>query len=257
MKKYKLAILCMASATAISAQNAITSTGVEGFLARGIQMYDNENYNGCIDQMSEARALDISKSFAETADYYIALSKYNRGDSECLSLLEKFLSDYPASTLRQSVLYTIGNYHFYKDRFDEALTRYEQVPETAFDGQRASELTYRKSFCYIRQKDYDKARRGFNKLKGKSKYNDLANYYLAVIDYSEGNYDEAESGFQRVSKKSSLYSEAQFYLCQIAFHKSDYTSVQAAGNALLAKNLPAEMTAELNTILSTLRFDEG
>ena len=167
MKKYKLAILCMASATAISAQNAITSTGVEGFLARGIQMYDNENYNGCIDQMSEARALDISKSFAETADYYIALSKYNRGDSECLSLLEKFLSDYPASTLRQSVLYTIGNYHFYKDRFDEALTRYEQVPETAFDGQRASELTYRKSFCYIRQKDYDKARRGFNKLKGK------------------------------------------------------------------------------------------
>ncbi len=257
MKKYKLAILCMASATAISAQNAITSTGVEGFLARGIQMYDNENYNGCIDQMSEARALDISKSFAETADYYIALSKYNRGDSECLSLLEKFLSDYPASTLRQSVLYTIGNYHFYKDRFDEALTRYEQVPETAFDGQRASELIYRKSFCYIRQKDYDKARRGFNKLKGKSKYNDLANYYLAVIDYSEGNYDEAESGFQRVSKKSSLYSEAQFYLCQIAFHKSDYTSVQAAGNALLAKNLPAEMTAELNRIIGESEYHLG
>ena len=78
MRGHKLAMLCLASASMLAAQNATTSAGADGYLSRGIRMYDNRNFTGCIDQLSELKRLDAPASVYEDADFYIAMAKMQR-----------------------------------------------------------------------------------------------------------------------------------------------------------------------------------
>ena len=80
-------MLCLASASMLSAQNATTTAGADGYLSRGIRMYDNKNFTGCIDQLSELKRLEAPASVYEDADFYIAMAKMQRNDADCVDAL--------------------------------------------------------------------------------------------------------------------------------------------------------------------------
>lgn len=257
MKKYKLAILCLASASALTAQNAITSAGAEGYLSRGLRMYGDKNYTGCIDQLTEMKRLGMPESLREEADFYIALAKFNRNDSDCTDALAAFLKNYPASAHRHEIKAAIGDCHFYRNDYAAAARDYVSVPEDAFDAGARADLIFRKSFSHIRIKDYGEAEQGLKKLRGNKRYNAQAAYYLAFIDYAKGNYGAAATGFRNVGKQSGLWEEAQFYLCQIAFDGKDYAAVQSQGAPLLDGRLPSGMKAELMRIVGESDYHLG
>lgn len=238
-------MLCLASAAAMTAQNAVTSTDADGFLSRGVRMFDNKNYNGCIDQLTLLRQMNIPESLAEEADYYILLSKLNRNDADCLNAVGRFLSDYPASARRHDVRFAAAD-HFYHTRdYEKAVTWFSALPEDAFDGSKNAELVFKRSVSLIQCGDYDAAQKGLLRLKSDKTYREPAGYYLAVIDYRNGDYDAAEKGFRNISKRSSLWKEAQFYICQIDFRNAGYSEVRDSGEALLDSGLPEEMQTEL------------
>lgn len=257
MKRYKLALLCLAPASLMSAQNAACDAGAEGYLSRGIGMYENKNYNGCIDQLTQLKRMEAPASAYEDADFYIALSKFNRNDGDCVEALRKFLTDYPASVRRHDARLAIADYYFYNDRFEEAVDEYGKIPESAFDSYRRADLLYRKGFSLIRVKDYDRAAACFGKLKTDSRYREQATYYGAVIDYSKGDYKSAANGFRSVGKKSGLYGEARFYLCQIMFQDGDYQGVRSESDALFSSKLPSEMETELYRIAGESEYHLG
>ena len=58
----------------------INSTGADGYLARGKAMYNQGNYAGAIDQLSHLKRMPVSSTVADCADFYIAMSNYERGN---------------------------------------------------------------------------------------------------------------------------------------------------------------------------------
>ena len=257
MKGQKLAILCLASAAMLSAQNAATSAGADGYLSRGIHMYGNKNYTGCIDQMSELKRMEAPSSAYEDADFYIAMAKFQRGDQDSVEALRDFLSAYPASIHRLEAQFAIGNYFFYRDRFEEAFAEYRTIPADAFDADTRSDLLYRRAFCRLGMKDYDYAASEFAALKSDRRYSEHSAYYLAYIDYAEGNYSKAERGFSAIKSNSRFYGESQFYLCQIDFKDGNYNETIDRGTSLLGKKLPTEMKSELNRIVGESEYQLG
>lgn len=257
MKGHQLAILCLASSAMLSAQDAVTSAGADGYLSRGIRMYDNKNFSGCIDQLSELKRLEAPASVYEDADFYIAMAKWQRNDADCVEALEQFIKAYPASIHRLEARYAIGNYHYYNNRFDKALAAYEAVPASAFDADTRADLLMRRAFCRLSAKDYDRAASELRALKGDRRYNEHADYYLAYIDYATGDYDSAEQSFGAIRKSSRFWGEAQFYLCQIDFKNGKYSDVESKGSDLLDQRLPADMKAELNRIVGESEYHNG
>lgn len=51
------------SAPGASAQ--LNSTDADGYFTRGIGMYDDRNYNGCIDQLLQLRHMPLTQSQSE------------------------------------------------------------------------------------------------------------------------------------------------------------------------------------------------
>ena len=110
MRKHLLALLGIIPLAAVSApvQDNILETSAEGYLGRGIRMYDTKNYTGCIDQLGEAKRMEAPASLHEDADFYIASAKFRRGDSDCLKAMLTFVEDYPASIHRFQMWFNIG-----------------------------------------------------------------------------------------------------------------------------------------------------
>ncbi len=257
MKKYQLALLGLATLSASASQDAVKDTSAEGYLARGILMYECKNFTGCIDQLTEAKRMTPPASIYEDAEYYIAMSKFKRGDGDCLSALQQFAQKYPASLRRFDVWFNIGNSYFNKGKYGEASIAYGKVDDNAFTGEDYADLVYRRAFCQLRLAQFDKAQRGFEKLKGTTKYREASGFYTAYVSYANGNYAEASRGFKSISRQSSLWNEAQYYLCQIQFEDGDFDSALTTGNKLLTANLTTDMKAELNRVLGESEYHLG
>ena len=140
-------MLCLASASMLSAQNATTTAGADGYLSRGIRMYDNKNFTGCIDQLSELKRLEAPASVYEDADFYIAMAKMQRNDADCVDALELFVEAYPASIHRLEARMALGDHYFYNNDFAAALRGYEGIPASAFDADKRGDLLFRRAFC--------------------------------------------------------------------------------------------------------------
>ena len=257
MKKYSLALLCLSAATAVSAQTTITETGAEGYFARGIRMYDEKNYTGCIDQLKEARSMAVPASLREDADYYIALAKFRRGDKDCTEALRAFIERYPASVHRHDVQFSLGDYYFYEGNYAEARRAYNRIPDGAFAANRGEDLIYRRAFSDLKLKDYVSAKSGFDKLRGSRQYADASVFYNGYILYAQGDYDAAATEFKSVSRQSPLSAEARYYLCQIDFKNANYAEVISEGNRLMERTLPQDMQAELWRIVGESEYHQG
>ena len=257
MRGHKLAMLCLASASMLSAQNATTTAGADGYLSRGIRMYDNKNFTGCIDQLSELKRLEAPASVYEDADFYIAMAKMQRNDADCVDALERFVEAYPASIHRLEARMALGDHYFYNNDFAAALRGYEGIPASAFDADKRGDLLFRRAFCRLNTKDYDGAAAELRQLRADSRYSEHSAYYLAYVDYARGDYDSAEQAFSAIRKNSRFWGEAQFYLCQIDFKKEKYSDVVSAGKDLLDKKLPVEMATELNRMLGESQYHLG
>ena len=175
-------MLCLASASMLSAQNATTTVGADGYLSRGIRMYDNKNFTGCIDQLSELKRLEAPASVYEDADFYIAMAKMQRNDADCVDALERFVEAYPASIHRLEARMALGDHYFYNNDFAAALRGYEGIPASAFDADKRGDLLFRRAFCRLNTKDYDGAAAELRQLRADSRYSEHSAYYLAYGD---------------------------------------------------------------------------
>ncbi len=259
MRKHLLALLGIIPLAAVSApvQDNILETSAEGYLERGIRMYDTKNYTGCIDQLGEAKRMEAPASLHEDADFYIASAKFRRGDSDCLKAMLTFVEDYPASIHRFQMWFNIGNYYYENGEYREAVTAYGRVGKESFSGNDMDDLTYRRSFCYLRLAEYDKARAGFSRLKGSKEYGEASAFYDAYISYANGDYGKAETGFKSIPQRSRLWNEAQYYICQIRFEDADYDNALRIGNRLLSEKFPKDMDTELRRVVGESEYHLG
>ena len=132
IKKVLLSALVVAPAIAVG-QPAIMSSDAAGYLERGRQMYESHNYVGAIDQLEHMKQLPSTPSMREQADYYIALSKFERGEESSLGALLQFYNQYPASPLGMQALLKAGNYFFYRGQWESALNAYSLVRNRSLD----------------------------------------------------------------------------------------------------------------------------
>lgn len=256
MKK-RIVISAIAAAALISAPAQINNPSTEGYYSRALHMYQDKNYNGCIDQMSHLLELNPTPQQREDADYYIAMSSMAKGESNAIELLNKFLENYPASLHRMDVVNAKGDYYFSREQYAIALSEYKLVDVEALLDPKKEDYTYRKSYCYLKLTDYADAEAGFKNLCSTKKYGNSAKFYCGYIAYVKSNYNEALSYFSQVDPKSELGDMTNYYKSQIYFFREDYAKAQSEASKLLNKDVDALYIAEANRIVGESLYNQG
>ena len=256
MKKILFSVLVAAPMVAM-AQPGVMSSEAAGYLERGKQMYESHNYVGAIDQLEHMKQLPADASMREQADYYIALSRFERGDDGSLMALQRFIDQYPASTKAVEAQMKIGNYYFYRGQWESALFSYSLVRNRALDLNSDEDLEYRRAYCNLRLGNYHEAERQYNELDRSTRYAGASEFYKAYLDYAQGDYDEAIEKFSRIPEGSELGYQSQYYITQIEYNKKHYNDVIAAGTALLDQHGNDYFDAELNRIVGESYYHLG
>lgn len=247
-----LAVVALASA-----QPTVMDTGVQGYLERGKPMYESRNYVGAIDQLSHLDNLQAPARVLEEADYYMALSRFERDEASSLQALRDFIDKYPSSLYTQEVLMKIGNYYFYHGEFGDALVAYTQVRDHSLNANENEDLIYRMAYSDLQLGSYDDARQLYERLRGTRRYDDAVRFYDAYIDYANKNYDAAYSKFTRVNRIGDLGYQSQYYICQIDFNRKRYDKTISLGKSLLSDDANDYFAPEINRLVGESYYHEG
>lgn len=248
---------CACVAPLAQAQTDILSSSSDGFLSRGMLMYNDHNYVGAIDQLSHIKSMPASTEIREEADFYIVMSYYQQGSPESISKLQLFASKYPFSFHIPEVWFNVGNSYFYAGQYGDAVRTYNLVTPVALDATQNEDLIYRRAYSELRVSDFDDAQRDFNRLVNSSKYRDAVIFYQGYLDYSKGDYDAAMTKFKRIDRKGELGYNAQYYMAQIYFAQNDFNKVTSLGNTLLGDKNNGEFKSELNRIVGESYYHLG
>ena len=245
------------SAAPVAAWAGPDSPGADGYFSRGIAMFRNGNYNGCIDQLNYMRTLSPTPCQAEEADYYLALASLYIGDDEAVDLLNRFLEDYPESHLCPDVKAAIGEYYLTRANYSEALTWFDKVDSEALSLDSADKLCYHTAYCRMMLGDRERARQLFERVTPDNNLYHAARFYLGYIAYTEGDYASARRIFESVNTSRRPADAAAYYLAQIDFIDRNYDSALARARKALAGGGIEGFTPELNRIAGESLYHLG
>lgn len=245
----------------VVAQPAVMNTGAQGYLERGKGMYNCHNYVGAIDQLNQATRLGLTGTAQEEAEFYIALSKFERAEQGDLDALIDFIEEHPSSPLSQVAQLRVGDYHFYRGDWSNALLSYSLMRDGSLDADRQEDLVYRRAYSNLRLGEWDRAEQQYRSLAHSSRYGKATIFYDAYIEYARGNYETAMARFveiaQSSTKQGDLAYQAGYYIMQIRFHNKEYNRVISGGKQLLDEDDNDYFTAELNRIVGESYYHTG
>lgn len=235
----------------------INNADARGYFARGVAMYQDRNYNGCIDQLLQLRNLNATPDEQRDALYYVAMSTYHCGDDEALDLLREYLSRYPQSPMCGDVTMTAGDYFFTRGIYADALKEYVKVSPESVTADRADDLMYRTAYCYMFLGEYGKAKGMFSRLTSTSVYGNAAKFYLAYMEYSERNYAKAIEMFETVDVTREPGQAAMYYLSQLYYMEKDYGKSLAMARKAIVSGAVPEFEPELNRVAGESLYNMG
>lgn len=256
----KLLILgnvALAAAMMSTARADINQPDATGYFERGVAMFNDRNYNGCIDQLLQMRQLNASALESEEALYYMAMATQYCGDDEAIDLLRDFCLRYPQSPRYQDVLMSQGDYFFTRGNYGEALSIYDTVAPRALTDSRADDLTYRRAYSLMMLGQLDQANRLFDSLATTKAYGNAATFYKGYIAYCKHDYTTARQLLNATRQDVEPGTAAPYYLAQIEFLDGNYSKAADMARKALAANPGEDFTPELNRIAGESLYNLG
>lgn len=253
----RLITLTIAAACSAGLSAAINSPGAEGFFSRGLAMYDDHNYVGCIDQLVQLRSFTLTPRQSEDAMYYLAMATLHSDDDEALELLDEFMNRYPSSPRYQDALASTGDFYFTRGDYKAALQRYGRVNPEALTPGRHADLRYRTGYSQLMLGNYEQAAPCFEELRSDAEYGNAARFYLAYMAYEQKDYDRALELFGEVDATREPGLAAPYYQSQIYFMRGDYAKALDMALKVIDANVVPQFAPEANRIAGESYYNMG
>ncbi len=264
MNKGIILTLLAAAATAMAAPAQINNADNQGYMARSEAMYRDNNFTGCIDQISHLDRSGLTDAQREDADWLLAQSAYRVSTPKtAMSYFRVFLANYPQSLRRQQALARVGDCLFAMGRYDLALQAYSRVDGATLPGDLREKLIYRRAYSNLRQGFMKEAQELFTSISNTRSQGNASRFYLGYMAYDRGDYDEAINYFKTVNTATMPGSLADYYLSQIYFSRGEYSRALSTARALLRRSaaetseIDASYTAEARRIAGESLYRQG
>lgn len=256
----KRLIISAVAATALMTMTAqVNNADAAGYLSRAELMLNDNNYNGCIDQLSQARRLSLTLDETRRADLMQALAAASLGRADAVGLLENYISTYAVSPDRNVAEMRLARMLYDGRRYADALRLYRRIAVDGLDSEQVAEYCLNSGFCLLKLGDYDEAMKPFDRLARYPQYANTARFYRGYVAYAKGDYAEAAGLFKKVNTTTAPGNMADFYLSQIYFSEGDYDKALALSRKLLKNtaDVEPEFVAEAERIAGESLYHQG
>ena len=151
----------------------------------------------------------------------------------------------------------MANYYFNAKKYDQATEYFERIPTYQLSRRERAEVQFKLGYSYFVKKKFAQAKGKFQDVKdlSESEYYYPTNYYLAMIDFFDGNYDAAVRGFRLVEKSNRYSKDVPYYIAQILFAEQKYDELIAYAEPF-AKTGSTRKSKEMNQLVGQAYFEQ-
>lgn len=255
---FSLLSVSFALTAQVSSSPELFSPLAGGYLERARVMSDAGNYEGVIDQLRhlDTQRARMSAAEAEEYTYLLANAYYQRDDADCLQLLYDFCRTFPASPLAPKAALAIGDFHFFRHQWADALAAYNDCDMQRLNREDMTLYDYRRALCLIKTGHFEEAREAIYAFEEAPGYENAFNFYSGYLDYIDGDFKSAYQRFSMVPDGIKGL-DAGYYMAQIEYSRGEYDRVISRGSALLRRNPDPELAPEISRIVGLSYFKQG
>lgn len=236
---------------------AVNDAAPAGWLQRASLMVDDANYRGAADQLRHIMPMLQSPAELESASFLLATAVAHIPGEDAVGLFSSFLTDFPASSLRERALCGLAGALYDRADYAAALELYTTIDPDALDAADARERNFNMAYCMLKFGRYDEAARLFTNLLNTPLANS-ARFYLAYIDYVQSRWQQALEGFLKVKITSETPAcMTPYYLAQIQYQLGNFPEALRQARKIIAAGCPKEYLPEMQRIAGESLYAEG
>ena len=186
--------------------------------------------------------------------YYIANCAIHLNRSNAGGLLERFLTENPASTKSNQAYKDVAYYYFGQKDYVQALSYFEKVQDYQLQQDDKDKFYFQKGYSYFVNKNKKEATTCFNKVTRSQEYGSQAKYYLGFMAYEGNDYTVATKYFDEIATDDKQKEKLSYYQADMNFKQGNFQKAIDLGQNAMAKSKPAEKS-ELNKIIGESYFN--
>ena len=215
------------------AQNTLVYTHDNALFRTGLELFDKEKYSAARHYFERYLALNKNDLLSVEAEYYLADCGLLLFHSDAESKLQDFIKKYPEHPLSQQALLSLANIHKAKKEYKKAIEYYQRINPALLQKDQVDEANFHTGYCYLNDKDLDKALPYFNGLKNsENKFTYASSYYAGNIEFKQGNYDASLADFKKAQKNESYKPLVPYMVVNILYRQKKYDELIAYTDTL-------------------------
>lgn len=246
-------ILCT---TVVRAQKTAAYTDKDVLYKLGLELFDKKQYAAAQKNFNEFALSSTSKLMKADALYYAAACSIEMFNKDGEWLMKQFIEKYPANTKLNDAYFYLGKSNFRKKKYPETLEYLEKLDVYKLNKEQLAELYFKRGYSYLQQGNDVKAKNDLNEIKDvDNKYAFPATYYYSHIAYKEKNYETALTGFNRLVGDEAFGSIVPYYITQIYFIQGKYDKVTKEAPKLLNDTANIQKEEDINRMIGESYFN--
>ena len=258
MKKLLITLGFILSLQFVYAQKSVYAELPNRLYNQGREMFLNANYVGCINSLTEFKNQANDPKMEVEADYMIIASQFYQGKSGIESVLKDYLEKYPQTYHRNQICFFIGTIHFNQKDWNKSLYWFSQSDMDYLTVNEQEDYAYRMAYSSLQGGKKDDAKRLFGILSRSSKkYGEASSYYLAYIDFQDGNYNNALPVFRKLKNRTEYRESASFFLVQGEYLQNNPDATITEGRDYISSYPQSENLPEVYRLLGTSYYKKG
>ena len=224
----------------------------------GMELFDKKQYTAAQKHFDDCVAGTKSSELKSDAIFYSAACGIELFNKDGEWKMKYFLQKYPAATKESSAYFYLAKSSFRKHKFPETIENFNHVDEYQLNREQLSELRFKRGYSYLSlpNPDDEKAKTDLFAIKDvDNKYAFPANYYYSHLMYKEKNYEMALQGFNRLTGNETFGSVVPYYITQIYFMQGKYDKVTVEAPKLLRDSANIQREGEINRMIGESFFN--
>jgi len=223
---------------------------------QGLELFDKKQFACAQESFVEFAAKTKSSLLKADAAYYAAACGIELFNKDSEWLMREFIANYPSSTKINSAWYYLGKSNYRKKKYGQTIEYFEKVDIYKLDKEQLAELYFKRGYSYLQEKNEIKAKADFYEIKDvENKYAAPATYYYAHLAYKEKNYETALQGFNKLVGNETFGSVVPYYITQIYFTQGKYDKVAKEAPKLLNDTAYIQKAGDINRMIGESYFN--
>lgn len=223
---------------------------------QGLELFDKRQYVSAQKNFNEFASKTNSSLLRADALYYSAVCGIELFNKDAEWQMRRFMEKYPESNRINSAYFYLGKSGFRKKKFPETLENFEKVDLYKLNKEELAEFFFKRGYSYLQTGNEEKAKADFYEIKDvDNKYAFPANYYYSHIAYKEKKYEMALQGFNRLVGNETFGSVVPYYITQIYFIQGKYDQVVKEAPKLLNDSANIQKEGEINRMIGESYFN--